>query len=739
MIGLSAMQNCRIPALLNALTFACLATTAVGAEPAPIADVAAAVKPAVVVITYADRDGQPAGVGSGFVVDAAGLIATNLHVIGEARPITVRFADGTTHAVTTVEATDRASDLALLRVDADDLSPLPLAEEEIRDGQEVIAIGHPRGLEHSVVRGVLSGRREIDSRDYLQLAIPVEAGNSGGPVLDRAGHVVGILTMKSAVTENLGFAVPISALKPLLQKPNPVPMDRWLTIGQLDPKAWSPVFGGMWRQRAGHIVVSGQGAGFGGRTLLLSHSDVPEPPYELAVSVKLEDEAGAAGLVFGSDGGDRHFGFYPSAGAVRLTNFEGSDVFSWRVLEQLPTHSYRAGDWNTIKVRVDAEKITAFVNGAQVTEWEGHVPPGQVGLAAFRGTRAEFKQFRIAKKLPDVTLDEETMSRVRSSIAALNLDRPPTAGDVADVQSITESAQLALESEAERLERRALRVRQLAAAVHRSQVLKELAEAATAEPPQLMRAALLISKLDNAEVDVEAYLDATRHLADEAKTGVAEDASEEERLTALDHLLFEQLGFHGSRTNYYDASNSYLNEVIDDREGLPVALSVLYIELAQQLGLKVEGVGLPGHFVVRFKPTKGEPQLIDVFDRGTRLSRDDAEQLAGEPLDDAAFASLSSVEILERMLRNLMNLAQRAEDSEAMLRYIDAILLLHPDSGTDRLLHALVCANTARFDEALADCDRLEKETPEGIDLVRLSELRTYIERRKVETTKSAD
>jgi regulator of sirC expression with transglutaminase-like and TPR domain len=717
----------------------CLATTAVAAEATSIADVAADAKPAVVVISYSDRDGQPAGVGSGFVVAADGLIATNLHVIGEARPVTVRFADGTTHAVTVIEATDRASDLALLRVNADDLKPLTFAENEIRDGQEVIAIGHPRGLEHSVVRGVLSGRREIDGRDYLQLAIPVEAGNSGGPVLNREGQVVGIMTMKSAVTQNLGFAVPIAALKPLLEKPNPVPIEHWLTIGQIDRKAWSPVFGGTWRQRAGHIVASGQGAGFGGRSLLLSSAEVPEPPFELAVTVKLGDESGAAGLVFGSNGTDGHFGFYPSAGALRLTRFDGPDVFSWHVLDQIPTHSYRAGEWNKIKVRVESEKVIGFINGSPVAEWAGQIPEGKIGLAAFRGTHAEFKGFRVARELPDDRIDEETLSRLRSSIADLRLDRPPTAGDVSGIRSLPGSLQQALENEAARLERRATRVRQLAAAVHRSQVLEELASAVSAEPPQLMRAALLISKLDNAEVDIEAYLDAMKRLAVDAKAGLPGEATEQDRLTALNRLLFDQLGFHGSRTNYYHRSNSYLNEVIDDREGLPIALSVLYIDLARQLNVKIEGVGLPGHFVVRFTPAKGEPQLIDVFDRGTHISRDEAEQLAGEPLDDAAFASVTTVEILERMLRNLMNLAQRSEDSEAMLRYLEAILVLRPDSGSDRLLHALVCANTDRFEEALADCDQIGKEMPESLDLSRLGELRSYIERRQSEAASSIE
>src|SRR5690606_2448324 len=98
------------------------------------------------------------------------------------------------------------------------------------------------------------------------------------------------------------------------------------------------------------------------------------------------------------------------------------------------------------------------------------------------------------------------------------------------------------------------------------------------------------------------------------------------RLAAMNQYLFVDNGFHGSRTDYYNRANSYLNRVIDDREGLPITLSVLYIELGQRLGLKLHGVGLPGHFVVRHVPAEGEPQLIDVFEGGQPLSREDAEK-----------------------------------------------------------------------------------------------------------------
>ena len=95
----------------------------------------------------------------------------------------------------------------------------------------------------------------------IQLAMPIEEGNSGGPLLDLKGRVQGILTLKSAMTPNLGFAMPANLLKALLDTPNTIPMSRWLTIGALNTAAWSPLFGARWSQKGGRILVEGEGKG----------------------------------------------------------------------------------------------------------------------------------------------------------------------------------------------------------------------------------------------------------------------------------------------------------------------------------------------------------------------------------------------------------------------------------------------------------------------------------------------
>ena len=186
----------------------------------------------------------------------------------------------------------------------------------------------------------------------IQVAIPIEPGNSGGPLLDRRGRVVGIMTIKSMVTENLGFAMPASSLLPLMKNHSPVLMSAWMTIGAARYTDEWRTKGGRWRQRAGRIIGEGGGDGVGRRALCVSLREVPAEPYEVAVSVKLDDEAGAAGLAFHVDEKNRHYGFYPSGGKLRLVRFDGSDVFSWKVLGEKDSRAYVKGEWNTLKVRM---------------------------------------------------------------------------------------------------------------------------------------------------------------------------------------------------------------------------------------------------------------------------------------------------------------------------------------------------------------------------------------------------
>ncbi len=115
----------------------------------------------------------------------------------------------------------------------------------------------------------------------------------------------------------------------------------------------------------------------------------------------------------------------------------------------------------------------------------------------------------------------------------------------------------------------------------------------------LAEAALLVAAQEYEELDVRGYLVRLDEMGRALRARLEDEQRPERAVMALNHYLFQELGFRGNTEQYYDARNSYLNEVLDRRTGIPITLSLVYIEVARRAGLDVEGVGLPGHFVVR--------------------------------------------------------------------------------------------------------------------------------------------
>ncbi len=699
-----------------------------------VEELAKDLKPSIVVITAKGRDSKRDHLGTGFIVDSNGIIATNFHVIGEGRQIAVETGDGKKFDVKSVYATDRVRDLALIKVDTKGLPALPLADsDKLNDGQAIVALGNPQGLKHSVTAGVISGRRDIEGQSMIQLAIPLEPGNSGGPVVDMQGKVVGVVTLKSLITENLGFASPINVLKTLIAKPSPIAMDAWVTIGVLDPDEWKPVMGATWRQRAGRIKVEGAGTGFGGRSLCVYQPKPPELPYEIAVTVKLNDEKGAAGLLFHYDG-ERHYGFYPSGGKLRLTRFEGPDVFSWKILEEVASEYFKPGEWNTIKVRVSKDGVQCFVNDRLTIDSKDAVwTEGQPGLAKFRDTVAEFRRFQVARKIEPGKLSPEAAAKLLQPFENIDAKSFPSA----TIENLAkqEGSSDALRDKARQLEQQAARLKELAADVHSRRILDELG-ALLSKPEKeidLIHAALLLAKLDNDDVDVEAYRGEFDRMAKKLAAMLPKKADDKAKLETLNKFFFEQRGFHGSRSDYYNRSNSYLNEVIDDREGIPITLSVLYLELGRRIGLKLEGIGMPGHFVVRHFPAKGEGPFIDVFERGKTFTLDEARKRIEErklEFRDDQVAPIDKKAIIVRMLHNLLRVARDETDTAAGMRYLDGIVMFDPEAYSERFMRSVLRYGKGMKKEALEDLKfLLDHYTENGAERKRLLELKRMIEK----------
>lgn len=213
----------------------------------------------------------------------------------------------------------------------------------------------------------------------------------------------------------------------------------------------------------------------------------------------------------------------------------------------------------------------------------------------------------------------------------------------------------------------------------------------------LARAALVYALDEYPDLDIEKYLARLEMM----QYAVWERVEHKEEPTAVLHTLnaylFDERGFAGNREDYHDPRNSYLNEVMDRKLGLPITLSVIYLDIAQRLGLPVVGVGMPGHFLVKYHEEDLE-LFIDPFDGGKLMTEgecaDRLNEVVGEEVEfhPHYLEPAGKKQTLSRMLANLRNAYLLREDFGRALQVTDKMLLLNPlDAETVRdvgLLHA---------------------------------------------------
>lgn len=201
----------------------------------------------------------------------------------------------------------------------------------------------------------------------------------------------------------------------------------------------------------------------------------------------------------------------------------------------------------------------------------------------------------------------------------------------------------------------------------------------------LPRAALRLAKaIAYPDLDIAECLNRIGDLVVSARAFTSAAGSNIEKAEALSDFLFIQQGFHGNVSAYDDPRNSYLNEVLERRLGIPISLSVVYLAVAEPLGLLAEGVGMPGHFIVSVLDPAG-PIYLDPFHGGTRLSRQDCAQLVRSstghqgPFRQEWLQNVSSGAILTRMLNNLRRVYLAQDSWEPALAVIELMLSLHPE------------------------------------------------------------
>ena len=245
------------------------------------------------------------------------------------------------------------------------------------------------------------------------------------------------------------------------------------------------------------------------------------------------------------------------------------------------------------------------------------------------------------------------------------------------------------------------------------------------DPADLARGCFAIAREEYPELNEVDYLRALDELAADAMRGLPRGASPERKVGRLNSFLFHELGFNGNRTDYYDPRNSFLNEVIDRRTGIPITLSILYLEVGRRCGLRVDGVGFPGHFLCKVTLEGGE-LVVDPFHKGQLLGLDEIKRrLAaavgeGVKFDARVLRAARPREILIRMLQNLRTVYQERNDMPRALSAVDRLLLLAPENLRGLRDRAQLCEQLGGPAAAAADLEKVLALAPRATDAAAL-------------------
>ena len=246
----------------------------------------------------------------------------------------------------------------------------------------------------------------------------------------------------------------------------------------------------------------------------------------------------------------------------------------------------------------------------------------------------------------------------------------------------------------------------------------------------LAQACLMIAQDAYPGLAVERYLGDIERLALRLRARTPSGADAEERVAALNEFLYEELGFRGNTDDYYDPRNSYLNEVLDRRMGIPITLAVLYMALGRRVGLPLEGVSFPGHFLVRLRLRTGV-LVLDPFEGGmpqseadlrSRLERVIPPGVAGNvpiaqlPLDQFLEAATNR-QILARVLRNLKAIYRDTDQPERLLAVLNRMLLVVPEAAAELRDRGIVYQRLECYRAALKDLTDYVEREPQAADL----------------------
>jgi regulator of sirC expression with transglutaminase-like and TPR domain len=238
----------------------------------------------------------------------------------------------------------------------------------------------------------------------------------------------------------------------------------------------------------------------------------------------------------------------------------------------------------------------------------------------------------------------------------------------------------------------------------------------------LAAAALAIARMEYPDLNAEPYLARLDEMAQQVRSRLRKHPTARESIALLNQVLFQEAGLRGNREDFYDPRNSFLNDVLDRKVGIPITLSVVYMEVARQVGFPVAGVGMPGHFLLKHYDVVASEIFIDAFDRGNILSREDCQQRLDEvyggqvDMRGEYLQPVTHREILGRMLNNLRQIYLTQQNGRKGLAVLDMLLAIPPGSADLLRERALLRLNLDQYLGAAQDLGKYLKLAPEAAD-----------------------
>jgi regulator of sirC expression with transglutaminase-like and TPR domain len=238
----------------------------------------------------------------------------------------------------------------------------------------------------------------------------------------------------------------------------------------------------------------------------------------------------------------------------------------------------------------------------------------------------------------------------------------------------------------------------------------------------LLRAALTIARTQYPQLDIDSYIYRVDAIARRVAARIRDIGDIAQTIYALNTVLFKEEQLCGNRENYYDPRNSFLNDVLDHRLGIPITLALIYMEVARRIGFPLFGVGMPGHFLLKHYDVEGRQVLIDAFNSGHILSARDCRQRLQEIYDGQLtfqpefLMSVSRRQMLTRILNNLKTIYLSTRNFRKALPIVDLILVIYPRSPEDVKQRAHLRYSLGQMRGAIEDLDDYLKMSPEASD-----------------------